>query len=114
MMPPQETIDRADHQPSATCRDYDRRTPPVKSSEWKGAKVSVQVKRIGTRAQVERALAAIMAQAGGEVALAAMNLATGEEVARNAERSMPTASVFKLPLLVEVFRQAEEGALDLD
>lgn len=27
---------------------------------------------------------------------------------------MPTASVFKLPLLVEVFRQAEAGALDLD
>ena len=77
-------------------------------------KVSVQAKRIGTRAQTERALDAIVAQAGGEVALAAMNLTSGEEVARNAERSMPTASVFKLPLLVEVFRQAEEGALDLD
>jgi beta-lactamase class A len=76
--------------------------------------VSVDVKRIGTRAQAERALDAIVAQAGGEVALAAMNLTTGEEVARNAERSMPTASVFKLPLMVEVFRQAEEGALDLD
>jgi beta-lactamase class A len=79
-----------------------------------GHGVGVDVKRIGTRAQVEQALDAIVAQAGGEVALAAMNLTTGEEVARNAERSMPTASVFKLPLLVEVFRQAEEGALDLD
>jgi beta-lactamase class A len=86
----------------------------VKRFEWKGAKVSGQVKQIGTRAQVERALDAIVAQAGGEVALAAMNLATGEEVARNAERSMPTASVFKLPLLVEVFRQVATGALDLD
>ena len=76
--------------------------------------MSVQVKRIGTRAQVERALDAIVAQAAGEVALAGMNLTTGEEIARNAERSMPTASVFKLPLLVEVFRQAEAGALDLD
>ena len=27
---------------------------------------------------------------------------------------MPTASVFKLPLLVEVFRQSEACALDLD
>jgi len=77
-------------------------------------KVSVQAKRIGTRAQAERALDAIVAQAGGEIALAAMNLTSGEEVARNAEWSMPTASVFKLPLLVEVFRQAAEGALDLD
>ena len=86
----------------------------MKRFEWKGAKVSAQVKRIGTRAQVERALDAIVANAGGEVALAAMNLTTGEEVARNAERSMPTASVFKLPLLVEVFRQVATGALDLE
>ena len=76
--------------------------------------MTAQVKRIGTRAQVERALDAVVDQAGGEAALAAMNLTTGEEIARNAERSMPTASVFKLPLLVEVFRQAEAGALDLD
>jgi beta-lactamase class A len=76
--------------------------------------VKVRAKRIGTRAQAERALDAIVTQAGGEIALAAMNLTTGEEVARNAERSMPTASVFKLPLLVEVFRQAVTGSLDLD
>ena len=73
----------------------------------------VHHKRIGTRAHLERALDAIMAQ-GAEVAFAAINLATGEEIGRNAERAMPTASVFKLPLLVEVFRQAENGALDLD
>ena len=76
--------------------------------------MSVQAKRIGTRAQVERALDAILAQAGGDLALAAMNLTTGEELARNDERPMPTASVFKLPLLVEVFRQSEAGTLDLD
>jgi beta-lactamase class A len=86
----------------------------VERFKEKGTKVILQVKRIGTRAQAERALDAIVDQAGGEVALAAMNLTTGEEVGRNAERSMPTASVFKLPLLVEVFRQAEEGTLDLD
>jgi beta-lactamase class A len=74
----------------------------------------VQEKRIGTRAQAERALDVIVAQAGGEVALAAMNLTSGEEVARNSERPMPTASVFKLPVLVEVFRQAATGSLNLD
>ena len=73
-----------------------------------------QQKRIATREQLERALDAIAALNGGEVALAAANLATGEEVARDGERPMPTASVFKLPLLVEVFRQAAEGLLDLD
>src|SRR5829696_7129046 len=76
--------------------------------------MSLPVKRIATRVQVERALDAILTQSGGELALAAMNLTTGEELARNDQRSVPTASVFKLPLLVEVFRQAEAGALDLD
>jgi beta-lactamase class A len=76
--------------------------------------VTVQAKRIGTREQVERALDALVSQTGADLALAAMNLTTGEEIARNAERSMPTASVFKLPLLVEVFRQAAAGTLDLD
>jgi beta-lactamase class A len=71
------------------------------------------VKRIGTREQVERALDAIVEDAGCEVALAAMNLATGEEVGRDSERPMPTASVFKLPVLVEVFRQTDAGDLDL-
>ncbi len=75
--------------------------------------MNVQPKRIGTREQLERALDAIVTQSG-EVAFAATNLATGEEIGRSAERSMPTASVFKLPLLVEVFRQAENGDLDLD
>ncbi len=76
--------------------------------------MTVEVKRIATRTQVEQMLDAIVAQSGADLALAAMNLTTGEEIARNAERSMPTASVFKLPVLAEVFRQAKGGALDLD
>jgi beta-lactamase class A len=76
--------------------------------------MGVQAKRISTRGQVEQALDAIVAQTGADLALAAMNLETGEEIARNAQRSMPTASVFKLPVLIEVFRQAEVGALDLN
>lgn len=72
-----------------------------------------QRKRIETREHLDRALDAIVAQ-GGEVALAATNVTTGEEVGRNAERTMPTASVFKLPLLVEVFRQAEAGSLNFE
>lgn len=76
--------------------------------------MSGHAKRIGTRQHVERALDAIVTQAGGDVAVAATNLATGETIEHDAGRSMPTASVFKLPVLVEVFRQAEAGALDLD
>jgi beta-lactamase class A len=79
-----------------------------------GSRVGVETKRIGTRQQMERAIDAVVARAGGEVALAATNLMTGETIERDADRSMPTASVFKLPLLTEVFRQADAGVLDLD
>ena len=92
--------------------EYDRRN--VAPGGWEDANVGGEAKRIGSRRQVERALDAIMAQAGGDAALAAINLATGETVERDADRSMPTASVFKLPVLAEVFRQAEIGKLDLD
>ncbi|MBW3631410.1 MAG: class A beta-lactamase-related serine hydrolase [Chloroflexi bacterium] len=76
--------------------------------------MGVEAKRIGTRQQMELAIDAVVAQAGGDVALAATNLTTGETIERDADRSMPTASVFKLPLLAEVFRQANAGGLDLD
>ena len=76
--------------------------------------MGVETKRIGTRQQMERAIDAVVAQAGGDVALAATNLTTGETIERDADRAMPMASVFKLPVLAEVFRQAEANALDLD
>ncbi|MDF2760048.1 MAG: hypothetical protein K0S99_2682, partial [Thermomicrobiales bacterium] len=60
---------------------HDRRALSLEWYERKGAKVSLQAKRIGTRAQVERALDTIVDQAGGDVALAAMNLTTGEDLA---------------------------------
>jgi beta-lactamase class A len=71
-------------------------------------------KRIGTRGQVERALDTIVVRSSGTVGYAARNLSTNEEIAWNADRPLPTASVFKFPLLVELFRQVEAGALDLD
>lgn len=41
-------------------------------------------------------------------------LETGEELAFDADRPMDTMSVIKIPIMVEAFRQAEEGRLDLD
>ena len=40
-------------------------------------------------------------------------LETGEEVALDADRQMDTMSVIKIPLMVEVFRQIEEGRFRL-
>ena len=41
------------------------------------------------------------------------DLNTGASHGHDADRRFPTASVCKIPVMVELFRQAEEGALDL-
>ncbi len=48
---------------------------------------------------------------GGRVGLAAKSIATGETIAVNADTLFPTASVIKLPVLVELFYQFSEGTL---
>ncbi len=62
----------------------------------------------------ERRVAAAKAAFPGEFALAARNLRTGEELAVDADRAMPTASTYKVPVMIEVFRQADAGELSLD
>lgn len=46
--------------------------------------------------------------------VAARNLATGDTVLLQADEVFPTASVIKLPILVELLRQATAGRLSLD
>ena len=62
----------------------------------------------------DRRIAAARAFFPGQFALAARNLRTGEEVAVDGERVMPTASTYKVPVMIEVFRQVEAGSLSLD
>ncbi len=50
----------------------------------------------------------------GQVAVAVKNLKTGECFAYHADDPMPTASLIKLPVMVETYRQAAEGKVDLD
>jgi beta-lactamase class A len=49
----------------------------------------------------------------GRVAVAVKNLETGESFAYHADDPMPTASLIKLPVMVEVYRQSAAGTLDL-
>ena len=44
--------------------------------------------------------------------LHALDLATGQEVAHHADEPVVPASVFKVPVLVELCRQADEGLID--
>lgn len=48
----------------------------------------------------------------GKVAVAVKHLKTGEAYYRDADAVMPTASLIKLPVLVEAYRQKDEGKVD--
>lgn len=61
-------------------------------------------------AQLEPLLAAHQ----GKVAVAVKQLKTGEEFQYRAHEPMPTASLIKLPIMIEAYRQADAGRLLLD
>jgi beta-lactamase class A len=50
----------------------------------------------------------------GKVAVAVKNLKTGEEYYLHADEVMPTASLIKLPIMVETYWQANEGKVKLE
>lgn len=75
--------------------------------------MTAQPQSSGTRslqAALERTAAGVRADWGVYVKL----LADGTEIALNADTPMDTMSVIKVPLLLELHRQADEGAVDLD
>jgi beta-lactamase class A len=49
----------------------------------------------------------------GKVALVVKHLKTGQSFSHNADVPMPTASLIKLPIMVEAYRQADAGKIDL-
>src|SRR5262245_56785620 len=50
----------------------------------------------------------------GKVSVAVKNLKTGEEFYLSADEPMPTASLIKLPIMVETYQQAADGKVKLD
>src|SRR5438552_3090414 len=49
----------------------------------------------------------------GKVAIAVKHLVTGESYYLNADEPMPTASLIKLPVMIEVYQQVAEGRIKL-
>lgn len=58
---------------------------------------------------VQSQIEAVFAPLGIEVGFSATHLPTGETVAINPHELFPTASTYKIPVMVEVYRQADEG-----
>jgi beta-lactamase class A len=59
-------------------------------------------------------IAAIAAELGGTVGIAACNLASRATYALNADERFPLASCFKIPIMVEVLRRVDDGVLRLE
>jgi beta-lactamase class A len=51
---------------------------------------------------------------GGRVGIAARDLRSGEQIMVHADEPYPLASVFKIPVMVEVLRQVDTGVVRLD
>lgn len=64
--------------------------------------------------RLDSTLATIEARCSGDLGVAARHLDRDEEVGLNADDVFPTASVIKLPILVEAMRRAGAGELSLD
>lgn len=64
--------------------------------------------------QVEKIVLRHEQKVTGELGFAFLDLKTGEEFYRNREHTYPTASTFKVFLLAELFRQAQEGRFRME
>lgn len=62
---------------------------------------------------LESRLAPLAENYKGKVALAVKNLETGESYYRNADEIMPTASLIKIAVLIDLYQQAQEGRVNL-
>jgi len=66
------------------------------------------------RAKTQKQLEAIVAGFDGVMGLATKDLTSGESFVVNPDMVFPQASAIKIPVLVELFRQAQTGTLKLD
>lgn len=65
-------------------------------------------------AQLRQQIQNIRQQFPGDMAVYMKNLQTGDEIALDADTTYETFSVIKIPIMAEVFHQAEAGKLSLD
>src|SRR5262245_5918264 len=62
---------------------------------------------------LEERLKPLIAAHEGQVAVAVKHLATGQALAHRADEPMPTASLIKFAVMIEAYRQAGTGQVDL-
>ena len=70
-------------------------------------------RRAALRDRLQASLLRLSSDLDGVPGYLMRDLASGESLERNADVVFPVASVIKLPVLLELYRQTEEGSLDL-
>jgi beta-lactamase class A len=68
---------------------------------------------LGDDAGLAKRLRSLAKAHKGKVAIAVKHLQSGESFFLNADQVMPTASLIKLPVMIEVYQQAAEGKIKL-
>ncbi|MFN9638718.1 MAG: serine hydrolase [Pirellula sp.] len=76
--------------------------------------LALLILRSGVRADLANELKPVIEAHAGSVAVAIKNLETGETYLHNETEVMPTASLIKFPVLIELYRQAELKNVQLD
>ncbi len=64
--------------------------------------------------KLERIIKPLVTAHAGDVAVAIRHLETGEHYEYRADQPQATASLIKFPIMIEAYRQAEEGKIDLN
>ena len=65
-------------------------------------------------APLSQKLSSLLQDHEGNVSVAIKHLSTGERFEFHANRTMPTASLIKIAVMVEAYRQADAGRIDMD
>jgi beta-lactamase class A len=71
-------------------------------------------KREELRAKLQKQLESIAQDLDGVMGYVALDIQSGERVERHASEVFPLASTIKLAILYELFKQSEEGRIELD
>ncbi len=88
--------------------------PPDAAAPAGERPAAVDLKRRDLRSATETTLARLSDGLAGAGGYLIRDLGTGETFARNADVVFPAASSIKLPIIIELYKRAEEGGIDLD
>lgn len=99
--------------------DLEFKSPPRASSGAEEKAIPESMKGFAREKEprikrLERQIQSVIRSVNGEVGVAIKHIESGQELFINGDTLFPMASVFKIPILVEVLAQAREGKLSLD